>query len=161
MTEYKSEVKKIYYPQENVYGMLSDLRNLSVIREKLDDPQIRQAVLMQAGDKITLEQMDSMAEKIKALQFETDFVSSDTPVGHITLRIVEREEPKTIKYALEGAPIQANMWIQLLPSTPTECALRVTLKAELNFFVRQMIGSKLQNGVDGLATMLAGFPYNM
>jgi hypothetical protein len=33
------------------------------------------------------------------------------------------------------------------------------LGAELNFFIKQMIGSKAQKGVQGLADMLAMIPY--
>ena len=51
------------------------------------------------------------------------------------------------------------MWIQLLPATENQCALRLTVKADMNFLVRQMVGGKLQQGVDSLATMLAQLPY--
>ena len=76
----------------------------------------------------------------------------------ITLRIIEREEPKCIKFALEGAPIQANLWIQMLPQGD-QCAMRLTLKAELNFLIKQMLGKKLEQGVEGLAQMLVQIPY--
>lgn len=159
MAEYKSDVKKIYYPVERVYERLSDLNNLAVIQQNLDNPMIREKMLEQAGDKATPEQLDAVLEKLRGLQFDTDSVSGSSPVGNITLRIIEREENKTIKFALEGAPIQANMWIQLLPSTDTECAMKLTIKADLNFFIKQVVGNKLQQGVDGLAQMLAGIPY--
>ena len=64
-----------------------------------------------------------------------------------------------MKFAVEGAPIDANMWIQLLPAGDNQCAMRLTMKADLNFFIRQMLGNKLQQGIDGLATMLASIPY--
>ncbi len=159
MDEYKSEVKKIYHSQESVYGMLSDMSRLSVVRERLDDPQTRSSILKEAGGKLTPEQLDSIAEKIKTLQVERDFVAGDTPAGHVTLRIAAREEPKTVKYTVEGAPIQADMWIQLISAAPSECAMRVTLRTHLNFFVRQMIGGKLQDSVNALASMLANIPY--
>lgn len=159
MAEYKSEVKKIFYPQERVYDKLSDLSNLAVIQQNADNPELRRRVLEQAGDKVKPEQMDQIIEKLKELQFTPDSISGSSPVGNITLRIIEREYPKTIKFALEGAPIQANLWIQLLPATDYECAMRVTLKADLNFFIKQMVGSKLEKGVEGLAQMLASIPY--
>jgi hypothetical protein len=56
-------------------------------------------------------------------------------------------------------PVAANMWVQLLPNGENECAMRLTLKADLNFFIRQMVGKKLEQGVDGLAQMLASLPY--
>lgn len=159
MAEYKSEVKKIFFPIERVYARLSDLNNLAVIQQNADNPELRQRVLEQAGDKVKPEQLDQFVEKLKELRFDQDSVSGNTPVGDVTLRIIEREENKTIKFALEGAPIQANLWIQLLPASSMECAMRVTLKAELNFFIKQVIGSKLEQGVEGMAQMLASIPY--
>lgn len=159
MSEYKSEVKTIYAPQERVYERLADLSNLSVIQQNLDNPQLRDRLLSQAGDKISPSQVDMIIEQLRNLRFDPDSVSGNTMLGEITLRIIEREPPKTIKFQLEGAPIQANMWIQLLSNSDTQCAMRLTMHADLNFFIRQMVGSKLQQGVDGLATMLASLPY--
>lgn len=159
MTEYKSEVKTIFAPQERVYARLSDLSNLEAIKQGLDNPQAKERLMQQAGDKVKPEQLEQVIEKLRSLQFDCDSVSGSSPIGNITLRIIERETPKTIKFALEGAPIQANMWIQLLPAGDTQCAMRLTVKADLNFFIKQMIGSKLQQGVDGLASTLAALPY--
>lgn len=89
----------------------------------------------------------------------TQIPSGQTPIGTATLRIIEREPDKTIKFAAEGMPVAANMWIQLLPQGENECAMRLTVKADLNFFIRQMVGKKLEQGVDGLAQMLASLPY--
>ena len=80
-------------------------------------------------------------------------------MGDVTLQIVEREEPKCTKFELQGAPIAANLWIQLLPNGESECAMRITVKADLNFFIKQMVGKKLQQGVDVLAEMLSKIPY--
>ena len=159
MTEYKSEVKTIYAPQERVYERLANLNNLSVIQQNLDNPELRDRLLSQAGDKVSPSQVDSIIEQLRNLRFDADSVSGTTMVGEITLRIIDREPCKTIKFQLEGAPMQANMWIQLLSADEERCAMRLTLHADLNFFIRQMVGSKLQQGVDGLATMLASLPY--
>ena len=159
MTEYKSEVKTIFAPQERVFERLSDLNHLSAVQAHLDNPELKERLLQQAGDKVSPAQMDTIMESLRKLRFDADSVSGSSPLGDITLRIVEREEPKTVKFALEGVPIAANMWIQLLPATETQCAMRLTVKADMNFFVRQMIGNKLQQGVDGLASMLASIPY--
>ena len=159
MTEYKSEVKTIYAPQERVYERLANLNNLSVIQQNLDNPELRDRLLSQAGDKVSPSQVDSIIEQLRNRRFDADSVSGSTMVGEITLRIIEREPCKTIKFQLEGAPMQANMWIQLLSADEERCAMRLTLHADLNFFIRQMVGSKLQQGVDGLATMLASLPY--
>lgn len=159
MTEYKSEVKKIYSSVERVYARLSDLSHLAAFKEMAADPSMRETFLQQAGDKVTPEQLDTFAQKIQEVEFTRDSVSGNTPVGDVTLQIVEREEPKCVKFELQGAPVAANMWIQLLPNGDSECAMRITVKADLNFFIKQMVGKKLQQGVDGLAEMLSKIPY--
>ena len=159
MTEYKSEVKKIFAPVGRVYERLSDLNNLSVIQQGLDNPELQQRIQQQAAGKVSPEQMEQIVDKLRTLRFDRDSVSGDTPMGTATLRIIEREPERTIKFAAEGIPVAANMWIQLLPAGESECALRLTVKADLGFFIRQVVGKKLEQGVDGLAQMLASLPY--
>ena len=159
MTEYKSEVKTVYAPQEAVYGKLSDMSNLAVVRQHMDDPEVMRRIQEQAGDRVSPEQLKTIMEQLHNLKFDRDSVTGSTMLGNITLCIVDREEPKTIKFELQGAPVAANLWIQLLPENDMQCAMRLTAKADLNFFIRQMVGSKLQQGVDALATMLASIPY--
>lgn len=159
MTEYKSDIKKIFAPIERVYGKLADLNNLAVIQQGMDNPEAMRRLQEQAGDKVTPEQIRQIAEKLRSLRFDADSVQGDTPMGPATLRIVEREPSKTIKFTLEGMPVAANAWIQLLPNGDNECAMRLTLKADLSFFLRQLVGKKLEQGVDGIAQMLASLPY--
>ena len=160
MTKYESTVKKIYAPVGNVYAKLSDLTNLSVIQERLADPAFEQMVRQQAGDKVNDEQLAKMREMVAKLQFDRDSVTTDAgPVGSVSLRIVEREDPKLVKFQTENSPVQANLWIQLLPNGDAQTAMKVTLGADLNFFLKQMLKGKLQDGVERLADFLAMIPY--
>lgn len=159
MTEYKSEVKKISAPIERVYARMADLSHLERIKILAAEPAMREQFLQQADGKVTAEQVETIAQKLQEVEFTSDTISGNTPVGDVTLQIVEREEPKCVKFELQGAPVAANMWIQLLPNGDSECAMRITVKADLNFFIKQMVGKKLQQGVDGLAEMLSKIPY--
>ena len=87
MTEYKSEVKKVFAPIERVYERLSDLNNLAVIQQGLDNPEAMQRIQQQAGDKVKPEQLEQIVEKLRSLRFDTDSVTGDTPLGPATLRI--------------------------------------------------------------------------
>ena len=160
MTKYESTVKKIYAPIGNVFAKLSDLNNLSTIQERLSDPQFEQVVRQQAGDKVNDEQLAQLREIVQKLQFDRDSVTADAgPVGSLSLRIVEREDPKLVKFATENSPVAANLWIQLLPNGEDQCAMKVTLGADLNFFLKQMLKGKLKDGVERFADMLAMLPY--
>ena len=63
MTEYKSEVKKIFAPVGRVYERLADLNNLAVIQQGLDNPEAMRRIQEQAGDKVKPEQLEQVIEK--------------------------------------------------------------------------------------------------
>lgn len=160
MTKYESSVKKIYAPIGNVYAKLGDLTHLASIQQRLTDPAFEQVIRQQAGDKVNDEQLARLREIVQGLQFDRDWVVANiAPLGEVGLRVVEREEPKLVKFTTENSPVQANLWIQLLPASDTQCAMKVTLGADLNFFLKQMLKGKLQDGVERFADMLAMLPY--
>ena len=131
MTTFESTIRQINYPQQNVYNKLSDLSNLQALKERYE--------LM----KDTMpEEARQQAEKIKDMTFDADSLSVNVPpVGSIRLRIVDRDEPKCIKFESEQSPIPFNFWIQLLPVTSTTSKMKLTIKAELNMFIKQTPGS--------------------
>ena len=138
-----------------VFSKLSDLSNLQNVKQKLDNPELVAKLKEQAdGD-----QVEKMIPVLKSLTSDTDSVSGSVPpVGNLTLRVVEREE-KCIKYALENVPINANLWIQLLPIDANSCKMKVTIGADLNLIMRGMLGGKLEKGAEGIANMLSRMPY--
>lgn len=94
------------------------------------------------------------------MQFDEDSVSLDiNPVGNITLQIIERELNKTLKFETVNSPVPLNMWIQLLPVSTGGCKMRLTLGAELNFFIRKMAEKPLREAVEKIADMLTMIPY--
>ena len=154
LTKFESEVKFIPQTQQVVYDRFADLNNLAFLKERLSDPAVQDELARQVpADKVA--DLRSYAEK---MEFTADSITIESPLGQITLRIIEREEPKCIKFNLEGAPIQANLWIQLL-ERDTETLLKCTLGTELNFLLRQMVGNKIQDAANQLATTLAAIPY--
>ena len=156
MTKYESSVKRVYSPVANVYAKLSDLTNLSSIQERLADPAFEQVVRQQAGDKVNDEQLAQLKSLVANMQFDRDSVTVQAgPMGSVSLRIIEREEPKLVKFEAENSPVAGNLWIQLLPASDVQCAMKVTLGVDLNFLMKQMLKGKLQDGVERLADMLA------
>ena len=136
LSTFESSVKLIEAPQQKVYDMLSDLNNL----EKAKD------------------QMPS--DKLKDLRFDRDSVSvSVAPLGSLTLRVVEREEPKTIKFKTANSPIPFNMWIQLLPASEESTKMKLTVKAELNPFIRGMVSGPIEQGLEKIAEALTMVQY--
>ncbi len=73
--------------------------------------------------------------------------------------IIDREEPKTIKFETENSPVPFNFWIQLLPTGEFSCKMKLTIKAELNMFIKGMVKKPLQEGIEKIADALAMIPY--
>lgn len=136
MTQFESSVKVIPYNNEQVYAKLSDLTNIEKVKDKL--PQ----------------------DKVKDLQFDADSMSfSVPPVGMLALRIIEREPDKCIKFETVNSPLPFNLWIQLVPVTEAECKMKLTIRAELNPFIKGMIQKPLEEGLEKMAEMLSKIPY--
>ena len=151
LSKFESEVKIIPQQQQVVYSRFADLNNLSALKERLNDPTVQE----QIGQQVPADKMEELRKYADGLSFETDAIHLSSPIGQITLRVVEREEPKCIKFASEGAPVQLYVWIQLLPHGEWESKVRVTVGAEVNFFMKGMVAKPLQQAADGLANMLS------
>ena len=135
-SKYNSPVKVIPFSQERVYGKLSDLSNLEAIKDRLPE------------------------DKVKDISFDSDSLSfTVSPVGQLTLKIVEREPNKCIKLETTNSPLPFNMWIQLVATGDEECKLKVTIGMELNPFMKAMVQKPLQEGLEKMADMLAMIQY--
>lgn len=141
MVQFESSVKHVPYTQERVYTKLADLNNLASVRERLD------AIKAQAGGKV------------EDLSFDQDSLTLKVQGINLTLRIIEREPMKCIKFEGDKTPIPLNVWIQILPVSDTEAKMKVTIRAEVNAFMKAMVSKPLQEGVEKLADMLALIPY--
>ena len=146
---FESNIKQIPHKQESVYRTLSDLNNLQRLKDKFE----------QVKDQIPEDKKEQI-EKIKDLTFDSDSVSFSAPmVGEIKLNIIDREEPKTIKFETSNSPIPFNLWIQLLPTSDTACKMKLTIKADLNPFIKGMVKKPLEEGIEKIANALAMISY--
>lgn len=141
MVQFESSVKHVPYTQERVYTKLADLNNLASVRERLD------SIKAQAGGKV------------EDLSFDQDSLTLKVQGINLTLRIIEREPMKCIKFEGDKTPIPLNVWIQILPVSDAEAKMKVTIRAEVNAFMKAMVSKPLQEGVEKLADMLALIPY--
>ena len=137
MAEYVSDVKQIVANAHKVFAKLSDLSNVEAMKDKIP---------AEAG--------------LKDLTCDKDSISfSVNPVGNVKFKIIEREEPKTIKFAADGSPIEVNMWIQLVEKEENLTKMRLTLKADLPMMVKMMVDGKLKDGINKVADVLANLNY--
>ena len=136
MTKFESSIKQVPYPQEAVYRNISDLRNLEKVRDRVPE------------------------DKLQDFSFDEDTVSVKVdPVGQITLHIIEREEPKCVKFETTQSPMPFNLWIQVLLVSAETSKMKVTVKADIPFMLKGMVSGPLQDGVEKIADALAMIPY--
>ena len=146
---FESNIKQIPHKQESVFNTLSDLNNLQVLKDRFE----------QVKDQIPEDKRKEM-EKLKDLRFDSDSITINAPmVGDLKMRIIDRDFPKTIKFETENSPIPFNFWIQLLPTGEFSCKMKLTIKAELNMFIKGMVKKLLQEGIEKVADALAMIPY--
>ena len=133
MTTYESDIKTISSNEEVVFGILSDLNNLKGILERTP-----------------------LTDKVKDLEFQTDSCSFAVEgFGKMGFRIIEREPFKTIKLHSEKAPVDINVWIQLVQRAENDTQMKLTLKADIPAMIKMMVDKKLKEGINLIADVLA------
>lgn len=156
MAKYESGVKQIPYAQTSVYAKLSDLTNLAALKEKMNDPAAQEMMEGRVDD----EQRRQAQQVLEQMEVTRDSLTIPVPMlGTMSMQVVERDEPKCVKFESVQSPIPFLFWIQLLPTSDTSCKMKLTLDAELNMMFKMMLGSKLKDGIDKFADMLAMIPY--
>ena len=135
-SKFESSVKQIPYSQQAVYNNISDLRNLEKVKDRIPE------------------------DKINDFTFDEDTVGINVqPVGVLKLRICEREEPKCVKFETVQSPVPFNVWIQILPVDEQNSKMKVTVKADLNPFIKSMVEKPPQEAVEKIADALALVQY--
>lgn len=137
MTTFESSIRQIDHPQQRVYDTLSNLDNAECLRGKVDN------------------------EMMQKIAFTSDTMSVEIPpAGRVTMQIVERDEPKCIKMTTTESPLPFNFWIQIVVTGEETCKMKLTLKAELNPFIRSMVQKPLQETIEKIADALQAVDYS-
>jgi carbon monoxide dehydrogenase subunit G len=136
MSDFTSEIKTIPHNDDKVFDMLSDLSSLERVRDRI--PQ----------------------DKIRNFTFDRDTCSLEIePVGLIQFKIIEREPNKTIKFSTVSSPVPLTIWIQLKQAAERDTKMKMTLRADLNPFLKPMVSKPLQEAVDKISDVIAQLPY--
>ncbi len=148
MTKFESSIKQIPHSQRSVYAMLSDLSNIQRLKDHLPE---------EATDN---DEMNKVKDKLKNLSFDQDSLSINVdPIGQVSMRIIERDEPKMIKLESEKSPFAFKFWIQVLPVTEASSKMKLTIDADIPFFAKSMVAKPLQEGIEKIADALAMIPF--
>ena len=130
MALYQSKTITVNKPFEEVYGKLSDLKNLEQFRDRIPK------------------------EYTVNFECDTDYVQFRVaPVGDLLLRIVERGADK-IRLNVEKLPFKAEISMNIGNVSPSETNIQLVLDADIPFFVKHIVGNKLEEGMDKIADIL-------
>lgn len=138
-SKYESKITSAPCPAAQIYRVLSDMQSLERVKDLIPKDKIQEMEIEQ--DRVRIK-VDGLAQKF-------------------TIAIVDRIENDTVKFGMEGIPMDANLWIQIKEVSPTDTRLKLTVKADIPFMFKMMVEKKLQTGLDQAADMLAQFPYNL
>lgn len=136
-SKYESKIGQIPYNDQLVYSVLSNLENLQRFMDAIPQDKVKELEI--TPDAIRMK-IDGMAQKF-------------------TIRIVEKEEYKTIKFGVDNLPMDVNMWIQLKQVAEQDTRIKLTIKADIPMMFRMMFEKKLQQGLDQAVDMLCQVPY--
>ena len=136
--KYESGVKQITANADKVYAVLGNLNNIGRVMDLIPKDKVQD---------ITCDH-DSVRFKVDGLGQK------------LTVRIVDREENKTLKFGIDNVPVQMDFWVQLKQVAEGDTRLKLTIKAELPMMFKMMFDKKLQTGIEQAADMLAQMPYN-
>ena len=136
-SKYESKITSAPCTAAQIYNVLSNMQNLERVKDMIPKDKIQEMEI--EPDRVRIK-VDGLGQKL-------------------TIAVVDRIENDTVKFGLEGIPMNANFWIQLKELNPVDTRIKLTLKADIPFMFKMMVEKKLQTGLDQAAEMLAQFPY--
>ncbi len=137
-----SSVKTINAPVERVYATLSDLETLRPVLDRLANDEKVRAGMKARGRENLLDMLEGVVLTSDRMEIPV------SAAGTLAVAIAEREENKCVKYKTEKSPVPATIWIQLLPQGQTQTAVKITVDADIPFFLKPMVGGKIKDGLE-------------
>ncbi|MBO4531106.1 MAG: SRPBCC family protein [Paludibacteraceae bacterium] len=136
MSTFESEITKAACNDEEIFNVLSDLRNIEYIKDRIP------------------------TDKVSDLTYDRDTCRfSINPMGNMGIKIIDREPNKTIKFTSDQSMIGFDFWIQLKQLAENDTRIKLTIKADLNFIIKSMVEPMIQPILNKLANALAALPY--
>ena len=152
MARYESKIKIVNALQENVYKRFADLSTLQVMKDNMP-AEMKQQI------KAKIEENGQGKIQVSNFLFDTDTARFKVNGMDACIRIVEREEPKCVKFSADNSPVPFTLWIQMLPESAYQTKIRVTMDVDIPFYLRPMVGNKLEGAADMIAEALTQIPY--
>ncbi|MBO7382449.1 MAG: hypothetical protein J6Y87_03230 [Muribaculaceae bacterium] len=130
MSKYEGRKAIANISQESAFDKISDVK---AIQSRLDSlPEDKRA-------------------QLQGISFEENAVKISSPMGELKFVAKECVRPERVAFEAEGAPIPITVAINLNAESATTTGLSVVIEADLPFFLKAMVGGKLQDAVDKMS----------
>ena len=87
LAKFESEVKIVPQNQNILFSRFNDLNSLSAIKDRMNDPEVQQKL----SEQVPADKLADVQKYAEGLSFEADAIHIASPMGNITLRVVERD----------------------------------------------------------------------
>jgi hypothetical protein len=137
MIEFSSDLKTIYHTDRDIFRVLSDLRNLDLVKDFIPE------------------------EKIKEFIFDKDSVSFRVDnIGNVTFLVVERQPESLIKFKSVKLPFDVYLEIQLQLKSEEETELTMIVKSDISPLMKGFVEKPMREAVDRISEALTHLPYD-
>ncbi|MDD4777555.1 MAG: SRPBCC family protein [Fermentimonas sp.] len=137
MTEFASEVKVIPHKDSDVFRVLSDLRNLELIKGMIPE------------------------DKIKDFNFDNDSVSFTVDsIGKVAFEVTDRQPDNLVVFKSLRLPFDIVMELHLLSLKEKETEFSMQVKSNLNPFMRGLVEKPMREAIERISEALANLPYD-
>ena len=137
MIEFSSDVKTIYHSDRDIFRVLSDLRNLDLVKEYIPE------------------------DKIKDFVFDKDSVSFRVDnIGNVTFLVIERQPESLIRFKSVKLPFDVFLEIQLQLKSEEETELTMVVQSAINPIMKAMVEKPMRDAVDRISDALTQLPYD-
>lgn len=137
MIEFSSDVKTINHTDRDIFRVLSDLRNLDLVKEYIPEDKIKDFVF----DK------DSVSFRVDA-------------IGNVTFHVVDRQPDSLIRFKSVKLPFDVFLEIQLQLKSEDETEMTMMVMSDLNPFMRGIVEKPIREAVDKISDALTQLPYD-
>ena len=137
MIEFSSDVKTIYHTDRDIFRVLSDLRNLNLVKDFIPE------------------------DKIKDFIFDKDSVSFRVDnIGSVTFLVIERQAESLIRFKSVKLPFDVFLEIQLHLKSEEETVLTMKVESALSPLMKGVGEKPLREAVDRISDALTQLPYD-
>lgn len=145
MAIYKSSEITVPASANDVYSKLSNMENLRSLLDKIP------------ADRIPADQRKAF-EEIEVTEDSITFPAG--PVGTMTFRVVEKEQPSFVKLKGEGAPVPLTLALHVNKETDSSSKAFVEIDIEIPALLKPMVGGQIQKMADQFGEMLKSISFS-